>query len=386
MADDKQAYNFDEYIRHGEASQKEKAENWQIAIGLQAVDGLNPSKYLIDNAQKHIKGDITIDDVKENLRSYYVSKVSRTKEEKDEEEADKVSANITKLLASPTFAFTAAGFIAIHQHLFEGVYKFAGKIRDYDITKKEWVLDGDSVLYVNFQDVRRAIEYDLEQERQFSYIGLSTDKVIERLAKFTAGLWQIHPFGEGNTRATAVFIIKYLRWMGYSVDNTLFAQHSWYFRNALVRANYQNTVKKVARTPDFLVKFLRNLMLGENNELKNRYCHSNWAENSVAKEEKENSQTEQVPNKYRTSTEQVPNKLSPSTEQIEQLIMAIGNEELKIQDILNRLQLKHRPHLLENYLNPAISEGFVRMLHPDSPRHPRQRYLLTIKGLAFYNK
>jgi len=163
------------------------------------------------------------------------------------------------------------GLTSIHRRIFEGVFKFAGKIRDYDITKKEWVLRGDTVLYVGAEDLRRAIEYDLQQEKEFSYKNLSLDDTVEHLAKFISGLWQIHPFGEGNTRTTAVFTIKYLRSMGFSVNNDLFAQHSWYFRNALVRANYRNRLKNIEPEPLFLVRFFRNLLLGENNELRNRY-------------------------------------------------------------------------------------------------------------------
>ncbi|MCF0220168.1 MAG: Fic family protein [Muribaculaceae bacterium] len=369
-------YNFDEYIRHGEPSQREKAEAWKTAIGLQAVDGLKPSQYLVETAQKHIVGELTIDEVRKEIDNYYIRKESRTNEERGEEEADKVSANITKLLASPTFAFNYAGLTAIHRHIFEGVYKFAGKIRDYDITKREWVLDNDTVLYVNSLDLRMAIEYDLEQERQFSYKGLTKDETIEHLAKFVSGIWQIHPFGEGNTRTTAVFTIKYLRMLGFEADNSLFAEHSWYFRNALVRANYRNVAKGIEQEPVFLIRFFRTLLLGEQHELKNRYCHIRWKEDDP-------TSTLQAPNKYPTSTEQVQDKLKPSSPYIEQLVMAIDEEEYSIKEMMTRLNLKDRVNFLNLYLNPAMQTGFVRMLYPDSPRHPRQRYLLTVKGLAF---
>jgi fido (protein-threonine AMPylation protein)/DNA-binding CsgD family transcriptional regulator len=183
---------------------------------------------------------------------------------------DKVSANITKLLSERTFAFTVVGFTAVHRRIFDGVFKFAGKIRDYNITKKEWVLLGDTVLYVSAPDLRKAIEYDIEQEKQFNYKGLNMEQVVNHIAKFVSGLWQIHPFGEGNTRTVAVFTIQYLRSMGFKVENDLFADHSWYFRNALVRANYQNIQKVVTRNPEYLEQFFRNLLMGEENELKNR--------------------------------------------------------------------------------------------------------------------
>ena len=274
--------NFDEYIRNGEPDKKERASAWKTAIGLQAVDGLQTSDYLKDTAVKHIEGDISIDEVKALINGYYQSKTVRTPNDEDTEEADKVSANIARILNEKSFAFSVTGFTSIHRRLFEGVFKFAGKIRDYDITKKEWVLRGDTVLYVNAEDLRRAIEYDLEQEKNFSYKGLSLDKVVEHIAKFVSNLWQIHPFGEGNTRTTAVFTIKYLRSIGFDVNNDLFAEHSWYFRNALVRANYRNVRKGIEPDMSFLTLFFRNLMMGEHNELKNRYMvvnpPSEWAE------------------------------------------------------------------------------------------------------------
>jgi fido (protein-threonine AMPylation protein) len=263
--------NFDEYIRQSEPQKREKGYAWQTAIGLQAVDGLKPSDYLIETARQHIEGDITIDEVQERIKSYYQSKTVRTGDSDDTEEADKASANITKLLSERSFAFTVAGLTAVHRRIFDGVFKFAGKIRDYNITKKEWVLEGDTVLYVSAPDIRKAIEYDIEQEKTFDYTGLSIEQVVNHITKFVSGLWQIHPFGEGNTRTVAVFTIQYLRSMGFNVENDLFANHSWYFRNALVRANYQNVQKGISRNPEYLERFFRNLLVGETNELKNRY-------------------------------------------------------------------------------------------------------------------
>ncbi|MDL2224071.1 Fic family protein [Bacteroidales bacterium OttesenSCG-928-M06] len=265
--------NFDEYLRQSEPERREKGYAWQTAIGLQAVDGLTPSEYLIETARQHIEGDITIDEVQERIKSYYQSKKTRTAEDDEREEADRASANITKLLGERSFAFTVAGFTAVHRRIFDGVFKFAGKIRDYNITKKEWVLDGDTVLYVSAPDLRKAIEYDIEQEKAFDYTGLSLEQIVKHITKFVSGLWQIHPFGEGNTRAVAVFTIQYLRSIGFNVENDLFAKHSWYFRNALVRANYQNVQKGVKRNPEYLERFFRNLLMGEKNELRNRSMH-----------------------------------------------------------------------------------------------------------------
>ena len=266
---------FDEYLRQGEPSQKESAENWKTAIGLQAVDGLQPSAYLIDVAKRNIEGEISLDETRKLIDSYYQSKTVRTPKDEEEEEADKVSANIAKILASKTFAFNTNGYVSLHRRIFEGVFKHAGEIRQYDISKKEWVLEGDSVNYLNWEDLRRALDWDIEQEKNFSYKGLTDDEKIEHIAKFISGIWQIHAFREGNTRTTAIFTIQYLRSLGYEVNNEMFAKHSWYFRNALVRANYRNINKDIEYSPIYLVRFFRNLLLGECWVLKNRYLHIN---------------------------------------------------------------------------------------------------------------
>lgn len=262
---------FDEYIRQGEPERKEKAAAWQTAIGLQDVDGLKPSAYLIEAAKKHIEGDITIDDVKQMLDTYYQSKTARTEVESERtEEADKVSARIEELLTEKSFSFTPEYLARIHRHLFQGLFKFAGRYRDYDITKREWVLGGDTVLYASASMISETLKYDFSQERLVNYAALDTDKAIEQIAKFISGIWQIHPFGEGNTRTTAVFTMKYLQSFGFEVRNDMFKEHSWYFRNALVRANYNNYPKGIQATDDYLILFFRNLLLDEKNELRNR--------------------------------------------------------------------------------------------------------------------
>ena len=372
--------NFDEYIRQGEPQQKERAEAWSVAIGLQAVDGLKTSEYLQQTARRNIEGEITIDEARELVKEYYIKKTAHDAGDEDKEEADRVSSNISKLLQTDAFTYSAAGLAAIHRAIFEGVFKHAGRFRDYDISKKEWVLRGDSVLYGRWQDLRMAIEYDLEQERQFSYIGLTKDQMVEHLARFVAGLWQTHPFREGNTRTTGIFTIKYLRMLGFNVNNELFANHSWYFRNALVRANYRNVAKGIELEPIFLVRFFRNLLLGENNALKNRYMLINPPE--------EWKDTTSTPISTPTST---PTSLSQDFLQTENplirnLVRVIGNNQCSIKEMLEGVGLKDRKNFLEYHLTPAISEGYVRLLYPDKPRHPRQKYLLTVKGLALYNE
>lgn len=366
--------NFDEYIRQGEPQKREKGYAWQTAIGLQAVDGLKPSHYLIETARKDIEGEITIDEAEQLIKSYYQSKEARTPEDVEMHEADTASTNIRRLLTEKTFAFTLVGLTSIHRRIFDGVFKFAGQIRDYNITKKEWVLRGDTVLYVSAPDLRKAIEYDLEQERQFDYSKVDRNGLVSHIAKFVSGLWQIHPFGEGNTRTTAVFTILYLRSMGFDVTNDLFANYSWYFRNALVRANYQNVQKGIMRNSEYLEQFFRNLLLGENNELRNRYMVVNAPEELTVK------QVQQID---RTSTEQLAVQV---TEQVRALLLALSNEQLSLKVLMEKAGLKHRPTFLENYINPAFQAGFIKVLYPEKPNHPRQKYLLTAKGVALYNE
>lgn len=253
-----------------EPHKREKGYAWQTAIGLQAVDGLKPSEYLKEKARQHIEGDITIDEVKQLVDSYYKSKVARSSSEDRTEEADKVSARITEILSENTFTFSPIEYLAIHRHLFEGIFSHAGQIRDYNITKNEWVLKGATVLYASAGSIRETLEYDFSQEKIFDYKNLNIDEAIRHIARFVSGIWQIHAFGEGNTRTTAVFTIKYLHTFGFNFSNETFANHSWYFRNALVRANYNDLTKGVYATTEFLEKFFRNLILNEQNELKNR--------------------------------------------------------------------------------------------------------------------
>jgi len=372
--------NFDQYLRQGEPHKREKADIWRTAIGLQQVDGLTPSDFLIEKAQENIEGTITLDEVEAQIRSYYVSKVSHSNDEADTEEADRVSTNIARILSSRTFSFNTNGYIATHRRVFEGVFKHAGKVRDYDISKKEWVLDGDSVSYLNWEDLRRALDYDIEQEKDFSYQGLSNDSMIAHLTKFTSGLWQIHAFCEGNTRTTAVFLIQYLRSIGFEVNNDLFARHSWYFRNALVRANYKNVQKGIEYTPVYLERFLRNLLLGDGWDLRNRYLHicppDEW------KEQPNLTAPEQVPEQ---APEQVNNLFQTDNDNIKRLVLAIGNNQMSVKEMMEAVNLKHRPNFLEYSLTPAINEGWIRMLYPESPRHPRQKYLLTVKGMGLFN-
>lgn len=270
--------DFEQYIRNTEPGKKEKSYAWSTAIGLQQVDGLTPSKYLFDTAKRNIDGEITFDEAKSLIDTYYESKTERTENSEERtEEADKVASRIAQILSEKSFNFSPSHLIAIHGRLFEGIFKFAGKLRDYDISKREWVLDGDTVMYGAAFELKAALEYDFEQERNFSYKNLTREEIVRHITFFVSRLWQIHAFGEGNTRTTAVFTIKYLRSLGFNVNNDIFAENSWYFRNALVRANYTNLQKGIQENQEFLEKFFRNLLLGEQNELRNRYCHIRYS-------------------------------------------------------------------------------------------------------------
>ena len=242
---------------------------------MQAVDGLRVSDYLRETAQKHIEGEISSDDVKRRIREYYQTKTKREPDDDERQEADSVSSNIQEILATNTLDFSVRGYMALHRKIFDGVFKHAGQLRKCDISKKEWVLEWDTVDYLFWQDLHRALEYDIAKEREFSYKGISQDDLIKHIARFTSDLWQIHPFMEGNTRTTAVFVMQYLKAIGFNINKDVFAKHSWYFRNALVRANYRNVAKGINYEPIFLVRFFRNLLLGENNTLKNRYMMIN---------------------------------------------------------------------------------------------------------------
>lgn len=383
--------DFERYIRQGEPLQAERAGYWQAAIGLQAVDGLKVSGYLQDTARRHIEGDITIDEARELVNQYYVTKTAHDGGDEDKEEPDRVSSNIVKVLSSPTFDFSTGGYQSVHRRVFEGVMKHAGALRTYDITKKEWVLEGDTVLYLNWEDLRRAIDYDLDQERSYSYKGKSQEEMISHLTQFVSGLWQIHPFCEGNTRTTAVFTIQYLRSLGFNVDNEQFARHSWYFRNALVRANYRNVAKGIDYTPVYLERFFRNLLLGEKWDLRNRYLHIHPTEEwRLQPNLNAPMSTPQVageaPSKHPASTQQVLDKLHTGNPNIIKLVKVVGELESSVKAIMEGLGLKDRNNVMNLYLNPALAEGYVRMLYPDTPRHPRQKYLLTVKGLALYNE
>lgn len=327
-----------QYIEQGEPEKKEKAKNWETAIGLQKVDGLDPSDYLIDTAKEHIEGKINIEEVENRISNYYTVLNERNEEEKEtSEEADKVSVRITEILGEKSFNFNPTELINIHERLFKDVYSHAGTIRTKDITKKEYVLNDDTVTYSSVDSIMLALEYDFKEEKEFSYKDLSLDEAIKHLCKFTSNIWQIHPFREGNTRTTAVFMIKYLRTFGFKINDDVFAENSWYFRNALVRANYRNFEKNVFEDISYLEKFFYNLLSNTNYELKNRYTHIDYVQ-----EENDEKQTH---NEYTLEEQAIINiiKKNPSIKQDE-----IANEINKsLRTVKNRMMEMQEKGIIE---------------------------------------
>ena len=324
---------LEKYIKQGEPNEVEKTKNWETAIGLQDVDGLKPSKYLIETAKEHIEGNIDIKEVENRINQYYkVLDERKSLESEDNEEADKVAVRIAKILSDKSFNFSPTELISIHQKLFSGVFKHAGKIRTYNFTKNEWVLNGDTVIYASYDTIMDSLKYDFEQEKNFSYKDLSFDDSIKHLCRFTSNIWQVHPFCEGNTRTTAVFIIKYLRTFGFNINDDVFAEHSWYFRNSLVRANYKNFNANVFEDISFLEKFFYNLLSNTNYELKNRYTHIDYVNDTISSK---------VNNKYTLEEQAIINivKDNPLIKQ-EEIAIKINKSVRTVKTLMSEMQNK----------------------------------------------
>ena len=380
--------NLEEYICQSEPNARERGRIWQTAIGLQDVDGLTVSGYLLDTAKRNIDGRITVQDAARLIDSYYEGRSGHTAEDRTEE-ADKVASRIAELLSKDSFVFSVNQLLAIHGKLFAGIYEFAGKIRDFDISKREWVLGGKSVTYAGADMIRQTLEYDFAQERAFDYHGLSMDETVEHLAGFVAYLWQIHPFGEGNTRTTAVFAIKYLRTLGFQVNNDMFDRYSWYFRNALVRANYSNIEECVYEDRSFLVMFFRNLLLGEDNELRNRYLHIAYRTATLAADNGCNEpvrtegdlvasgcdpDSDPVNVQSDPDSDPVNVQSDPDSDPVMCLLSVLGNREMSTAQLMSAMGFSHRTHFRRRYLKPALEQGLIEMTIPDTPNSRNQKY------------
>lgn len=298
----------------------------ETGIGLQDVDGLKNSSYFLNETSRYIKGEISLSELDQIINSYYKSKPNV---EDRSEEADKVSIRIAKIISEDSFSFTVGQLLSIHRSLFQGILKNPGKLRTYNFVKKEWILNGDSVTYGDYHELEMTLQYDFEQEKKYRYNDNSIDETIEHLAIFVANLWQIHAFEEGNTRTTAVFFIKYLRSLGFDVTNDIFAKNAWYFRNSLVRANFTNITKGVYEDRSFLIKFLRNLLLNENNQLKNKELHIGNRSERID-ETRESKTITLLENNPKSTIDEIASSLKISTRTTKNIIKAlVDNKRIK---------------------------------------------------------
>ena len=302
----------------------------ETGIGLQDVDGLKNSTYFLSQADRYIKGEISLDELDKIINSYYENKPG---EDERTEEADIVSNRIAQIISDDSFTFTVGQLVSIHKRLFEGVFAHAGKLRDYNFIKREWVLDGRSVIYGDYHELKDTLEYDFESERNFKYVDLTEDKIIAHLANFVSNLWQIHAFQEGNTRTTAVFFIKYLRSLGYDVTNDVFAKNAWFFRNALVRANFKFIRKGIYDDKKYINMFLRNLLLNEHNVLRNR--------------------------DLLISIDSIDNGTAPREVRVLELIK--GNPKISIDELANRIGVS--PRTIDSVIAVLIKENKIKRVN-----------------------
>ena len=403
--------DFDKYYEAPEPGRRERAYAWATAIGLQDVDGLKPSKYLLATAKRHIEGEISQEDARRLVDEYYETKLGHDEPE-DAEEADKVSARMISIINAPGFRLSPEYYLGLHKQIFDGVFPHAGKIRDVELTKREWVLNGDTVQYTPSCVIRDSLDYDFDREKEFTYKGLSEDRFVEHFAAFISGIWQIHPFREGNTRTAALFAIKYLRSRGYSVTNDLFAEKSWYFRNALVRANYENDRLGVEKTQLPLEEFFKVLIYGDEIELHNRFLrigqeYGTTTAKAIADLHRHDDVVNDVVNKPDVGINHGDDVINgglkdesallvpPKREQVggqvrEQVafslpkgavrLLRVFKGDMSVLEMMGALKLGGRRNFLEKYLSPAIELGLVEMTQPNSPRSPTQKYRLTEKG------
>ncbi len=262
--------SINDYIETETPKNYVKQLEWDMAIGLQEVDNLKPSKYLEKLLRENVIGEKTIYEVEHELKQYYIEKDKTDKTIQDEFECDLVSTRIVQLLEEDNFELSVDYIKNIHKYLFKDVYEFAGEFRKVDFSKHERILNNDSVAYGDYKLLEQSLDYDITLEKNKNYNEMNIVDVINNITDFSSRIWQIHPFREGNTRTTALFIEKYLVSLGYDVDNTMFKEKSVYYRNALVRSNYFNNYLNIKQDNSFLIKFYENLLLGKNNNLHSR--------------------------------------------------------------------------------------------------------------------
>ena len=372
-------------IRNAVPGRSERAAAWQTAIGLQAADGLSTSEFLLQTSQKHVSGKISIDEVCQLVDNYYFERNANDAGDPEKENADRTSVNIVRILLSGALDFSINGLVGLNRSIFDGVYDNAGSLRVFEVTKREWVLGGDTVSFIGVDDLHGALERYIAKERDYRYDAVSADSLISHLAALVSQIWQICPFGEGNTRFTAVFTLLYLRHLGINFKFDTFKIDSWYFHNALVRANYRDLVKKIDYEPIYLERFFRNMLLAEQWDLRNRYVHvrpaAEWSVQAKGNNKTSTGQV-QIENKTR-KVEEKDKERATDGPNILFLAVLLGDKFLSVKEMMEGLHLKGRDNFLKLHLNPALQSGIIAPLYPDSPRHPRQKYLLTQKGLDF---
>ena len=267
-------YKYDssvnEYVEDYKSSTSIKKSQWDMAVGLQEVDNLKPSKYLLELKEKNIIDNMNIDEVYKELNKYYIEKKQENDVNEDELECDFVSTRIVELLNEDKFELSVDYLKYIHKFLFQDVYEFAGNFRNVNFSKQEKILNNDSVSYGDYTSLEKSLEYDISLEKEKNYKKMNIVEVIKNITEFSSRIWQVHPFREGNTRTTALFIEKYLINLGYNIDNSLFKDKSVYYRNALVRSNYFNRELNIEEDNSYLIKFYENLLLRKNNNLKSK--------------------------------------------------------------------------------------------------------------------
>ena len=259
--------SINDYIEAESPKNYIKQSQWDMAIGLQEVDNLKPSKYLEELLQENVVGKKTIYEVEHELRQYYIEKEKNDDVNYNELECDLVSTRMVELLQEDSFELTIDYFKYVHKYLFQDVYEFAGEFKKVNFLKHERILNNDSVAYGDCKTLEQSLDYDISLEKKKDYKDINIVDVIDNITDFSSRIWQIHPFREGNTRTTALFIEKYIVSLGYDVDNTMFKEKSVYYRNALVRSNYFNNYLNIKQDNSFLIKFYKNLLLGKNNNL-----------------------------------------------------------------------------------------------------------------------
>jgi len=338
MAYEDRYREFEQYLTSGEPGVEERARNWSMAIGLQDVDRLKPSGFLLEQAKANIEGALSSEEVGQRLEEYYSQKSVREQAEADGTfEADQVANRINLLLAEKAFSFSPMELVRIHGFLFKGVLSHAGQFRIYNITKQQWILDGDTIGYGSAASLSDLLTYDFGEEKKFDYSSVSSVEAIRHIVRFISGIWQIHAFGEGNTRTTAVFLIKYLRSFGFDVNNESFEKHSWFFRNALVRSQYENIPKGVHRTFEPLERFMNFAVFGIPADLRNRTLHVRWEE---SKTQNDVSGSTKCQNDVSETSFELSGKLSLKEMAVIRLIMS--NPQISISNIATKTGLSKR--------------------------------------------